>query len=338
MVFGTPEFMSPEQACGLPLDGRSDFYALAATMFAMLTGCGLYDAHSPIEWLTSHARTPPPHLGDTSQELAQYGELDDLLQRCLAKRAERRPKSAAELDGLLDRIERRLHGKPVTAPGRPVKSVFSSSTYVAALPEPEPTASDKPATAETLLARSLTDGALARDDESPRSRVGLFLALGAVAIAGMLALAIYLATREHGGRTTPPDGIVIAHPAMDASVPDAAASVEIVDAAAVVVDAPPPPAVDAAVIVRRDAGPPPPDPKTTELARHLAAARGASNALKELVEAEAALKLEPGNVLAHYYKGDALLKENNQDGCQILAGIKGFQPAKRRLAEAGCPE
>src|SRR5207237_7125246 len=84
MVFGTPEFMSPEQACGQQLDGRSDLYSLAATLFAMLTGCGLFEGDSPLEWLTHHARTPPPRLGMVQPELAAYVELDDLLQRCLA--------------------------------------------------------------------------------------------------------------------------------------------------------------------------------------------------------------------------------------------------------------
>jgi serine/threonine-protein kinase len=91
MVFGTPEFMSPEQACGQALDPRSDLYSLAATMFAMLTGCGMYQAKSAIEWLTCHARQPPPHLVDGRPELADHGELDALLQRCLAKRPEQRP-------------------------------------------------------------------------------------------------------------------------------------------------------------------------------------------------------------------------------------------------------
>src|SRR5512146_3477206 len=76
MVFGTPEFMSPEQACGQKLDGRSDLYSLAATMFAMLTGCGMYNANSALEWLTHHARTPAPHLATGKKELARYTALD----------------------------------------------------------------------------------------------------------------------------------------------------------------------------------------------------------------------------------------------------------------------
>jgi len=91
MVFGTPEFMSPEQACGHPLDGRSDLYSLAATMHVMLTGQGLFEAGSAIEWLTHHARTPPPRLAMIRPELATYRELDDLLERCLAKYRDKRP-------------------------------------------------------------------------------------------------------------------------------------------------------------------------------------------------------------------------------------------------------
>jgi eukaryotic-like serine/threonine-protein kinase len=104
MVFGTPEYMSPEQACGQKLDGRSDLYSLAATMFAMLTGCGMYNAKTAIEWLTHHARTPPPHLSDGSKDLAQYIRLDAIMQKCLAKRREDRPQTAAEMSALLDSI------------------------------------------------------------------------------------------------------------------------------------------------------------------------------------------------------------------------------------------
>src|SRR5205085_6166909 len=69
-VFGTPEFMSPEQACGHLLDGRSDLYSLAATMFATLTGCGMFEAANAIEWLTHHVRTPPPPIAMVRPELS----------------------------------------------------------------------------------------------------------------------------------------------------------------------------------------------------------------------------------------------------------------------------
>ncbi|MDQ3369067.1 MAG: serine/threonine protein kinase, partial [Myxococcota bacterium] len=97
MVFGTPEFVSPEQACGHPLDGRSDLYSLAATLFVMLTGRGLFESKSPLQWLTHHVRTPPPSLASIRPELAPFGALDALLQRCLAKDREQRPASAEEL-------------------------------------------------------------------------------------------------------------------------------------------------------------------------------------------------------------------------------------------------
>ncbi|HEY0989596.1 MAG TPA: serine/threonine-protein kinase, partial [Kofleriaceae bacterium] len=140
MVFGTPEFMSPEQACGQALDGRSDLYSLAATMFVMLTGTALFEGKTAIELLTHHARTPPPHLAMVRPELAAYPELDQLLQRCLAKHRQHRPANAAAMAALIEQLEPTLvesaaHtrqpapvGKPPTPP-----PVFHSSSYFEAL-------------------------------------------------------------------------------------------------------------------------------------------------------------------------------------------------------------
>jgi serine/threonine protein kinase len=176
MVFGTPEFMSPEQACGHSLDGRSDLYSLAATLFAMVTGCGLFDGKSAIEWLTHHARTPPPHLTAAQPGLAAYPELDEVLQRCLAKQRDLRPRDAAEMDRLLAAIEPTLGRAPGSAPpaegprgtmGAALKApLFSPSSYLAALP-PESVASGEtlaPGAAITSPARPSALGAAALGD------------------------------------------------------------------------------------------------------------------------------------------------------------------------------
>ena len=112
VVFGTPEFMSPEQACGQALDGRSDLYSLAVTMFVMLTGEAPFEGDTAIECLTHHVRTPAPRLAMVRPELAAYPELDDLMQRCLAKQPDQRPAGAAELAALIAAIEPTLTRNP----------------------------------------------------------------------------------------------------------------------------------------------------------------------------------------------------------------------------------
>ena len=136
MVFGTPEFMSPEQACGHPLDGRSDLYSLAATMFSMLTGCAMFEGKSPIELLTHHVRTAPPHLETLQPDLAQYPKLDELMQTCLAKKREDRPATAEELDQLIAQLETYVKRGGAAASNRAVRtpSQMSSSAYFQALP------------------------------------------------------------------------------------------------------------------------------------------------------------------------------------------------------------
>jgi len=302
MVFGTPEFMSPEQACGLPLDGRSDLYSLAATMFAMLTGRGMYNAASQIEWLTAHARRPPPHLADGKPELAPLIELDRVLQHCLAKHKDHRPADARAMIALLESVEPTLGVRPskpmaATVQLAPVKAtVFSASTYVAALPSTGPV-------------------------PVPGKR-GRWIALGALVIVAMITVAIGVAMRDRKAKQPPP--APMAKPvAVDAGV-DAAPIID----AAVRVDAP----VDAAPVVRPRVNP--------EIEKHLAkaeAGRRAHKWVQEIEEANAALALDPHSVKAHLLIADGLLNSNDlANGCKYLRELGRNPVAQARARQAGC--
>ena len=348
MVFGTPEFMSPEQSCGLSLDGRSDLYSLAATMFAMLTGCGMYQAGSPIEWLTHHARTPAPHLAEGRAELARFPELDQALQRCLAKHPEARPQTAEDMSRLLASVEPTLsrkhgdrHGKP-TLVARALKSAPSS--YFHPLPS-ETLDSDAPAgspSLESAIQRAkaptlppaegrTTSGSGARGVEG-RAR-GVWLGLGALAMVGMLVSVIVVATRKPSHRTAPALGS------------DAAVAVKLVepsrsDAALVIAVA-----IDAGVpgvFVNAGSGQrairPIANPEAT---KHLGAAEEAKRAgktLRQIAEADAALHADPRNVRARFLLADGLLVSGDLDrGCRYLRDLGKNASAVARAHSAGCP-
>jgi eukaryotic-like serine/threonine-protein kinase len=61
-VFGTPEYMPPEQAMGQPVDQRADQYAFGVMLFEMLAGGRPFSAKSPLEMLQKHIREAPPKL------------------------------------------------------------------------------------------------------------------------------------------------------------------------------------------------------------------------------------------------------------------------------------
>ncbi|MEO8699190.1 MAG: protein kinase [Kofleriaceae bacterium] len=344
-VFGTPEFMSPEQACGHPLDGRSDLYSLGGTMFAMLTGCGLFEAASAIEWLTSHVRTPPPHLAAVREELIAYPELDELLQCCLAKHRDKRPKSAAELDTMLAKLEPTLaHGTrtPGTSPSSSARvRVFSTSTYIEGLPLDTvdlgatllPAAASSTSSAKTAPAlppHGPSTSEVVAVVQPPRSRVAaaivLLLAVGIVAVvigvaASRRSRSTSIADAGTGGGSS--HSVDAAAPVpVDADVPDAAS-----------------PPIDAAV----DAGAGSaikPSGKNTAAIAHLKAAEAAlrvGNHLKQMGESQLALEADPRNARAKYLLGDALIKYGNLErGCAYLHELGRNPLAVSRYTGAGC--
>jgi serine/threonine protein kinase len=94
-VDGTPAFMSPEQAQGLRLDGRSDLYSLGATWFTMLTGQMPYKGSNYLEVLVAHVEQPTPDVRMLRPDVP--GPIAALISRLLSKNPEDRPASAEEL-------------------------------------------------------------------------------------------------------------------------------------------------------------------------------------------------------------------------------------------------
>jgi serine/threonine-protein kinase len=360
MVFGTPEFMSPEQACGQPLDGRSDLYSLAATMFAMVTGCGMYKASAPIEWLSHHARTPPPHLVDGLPSLAPFHALDEALQRCLAKRAADRPQTAADMLALLDAVDASQHraNTPVIDLGATLAPGDAAGS-LARLPRQSEAASSFVPSLSSELAAPTTSGVVAHVHGGRRT---IWLLLGASMVAAMIVIAIVAATRTRPSRD-----------AMIAAKRSESRATDLIDSAGAVAasDAGPPgadpsrppqpgggegpnlkdagvgtagsmqpspdPAVDAGVAAAWSKRPSP-DPV---VAAHVAAAEAAKrggNRLRQLAEADAALQVEPRNERALLLFADALIASGDLDrGCKYLRGLRRNPTAALRARQAGCP-
>lgn len=100
-VMGTPQYMSPEQAAGRPLDGRSDIYSLGVVFYRMLTGDVPYKADTAVRVGIKHLQEPIPRLPNY---LAVFQPVVD---RALAKKPEQRYQSGAELAAALDGIRHR---------------------------------------------------------------------------------------------------------------------------------------------------------------------------------------------------------------------------------------
>ncbi len=98
-VVGTPSYMSPEQARGEPLDGRSDVYSLGVMLFELITGRRPFDSDTPYSIAVMHVTMPPPSARDVEPSVTSG--IETVIMRALHKQPDRRYATAGELAAAL---------------------------------------------------------------------------------------------------------------------------------------------------------------------------------------------------------------------------------------------
>ncbi len=180
MIVGTPAYMSPEQANGLPLDGRSDIYALGVVLFEALTGRSPYEAETPMAMLLKHITEPMPPVRQFNPNIS--AEIEHVISRATAKDPDDRYVSATQM---IDAFEAAVQGSraesaPTTARSAPRPTTATpNKTEKLPDPTPEPLQQSQPRITAPL-------------ERTARRAVPLWLVGVIVLLVGGVALAVFL--------------------------------------------------------------------------------------------------------------------------------------------------
>ncbi|MBU1243068.1 protein kinase [Myxococcota bacterium] len=184
LVFGTPSYLSPEQAQGQPVTHAADLYAMGVILFQMLTGRLPFKASSTMELLAMHIQEPPPHVRDLVPGVPEA--LDQLVLRALGKKPGDRPGDAAGMASALADLLQTAESVPAAPVPMP--------------PPPAPAAAITPPAAGTVLSAGAVTASTGSGVPG-RPRILLFAGLAVVCV---LAIGLGLAfSGVFSGSSTP---------------------------------------------------------------------------------------------------------------------------------------
>jgi serine/threonine-protein kinase len=141
IVFGTPRYMSPEQAQSKALDGRSDLYTVGVLLYQMITGQPPFPDEDAVVVMARHIKTRPLLPSELRPDLHIPQAVDDIVTRALEKDPARRPQTAQEfaaaLDGCTSQIalppsQRPTYSRRPRAPRAPILAAAGAAALLVA--------------------------------------------------------------------------------------------------------------------------------------------------------------------------------------------------------------
>jgi serine/threonine-protein kinase len=144
MVFGTPEYMAPEQARGDELDARCDVYAAGVILYELLTGTVPFRGATPLSVLTAHLTEPPQPPRERAPDRDISPALEAVVMNAIAKDPRDRYATAGALAAALRAaVAAPVDVAAVTPPAAHAAEVARVDSHAPTVPAPEPVPSSR---------------------------------------------------------------------------------------------------------------------------------------------------------------------------------------------------
>ncbi len=117
-VMGTPLYMAPEQWQGEDADTRTDLYSSALILFEMLAGKQPFKGKNLTETLVRSTTEAPPSLVDTATDIDLPDDIDEVIQKALAKERDERYQTAQEMLAALEEVDLEGSAQEIVRPRR----------------------------------------------------------------------------------------------------------------------------------------------------------------------------------------------------------------------------